>query len=128
MTTKTRSMLDFSVESLAGYICYSEARIFRRIRISELMDVAWTKSNRRETSPYVVEMVDRTNRLSFTIAFKVCTCTDLKERIALVSAFISLAQALYELGNFNGLMEVIGGLGNSAVERLKHTWAVSFYI
>jgi hypothetical protein len=30
------------------------------------------------------------------------------------------------MGNFNGVMEIIGGLNQLAVQRLKETWAVSF--
>lgn len=36
-----------------------------------------------------------------------------------------ILRELRELKNFNGITNVMAGLGNSAVRRLKHTFAVS---
>ncbi len=46
----------------------------------------------------------------------------IRERIECVIYFLEVAQALREMHNFNGLMELLAGLRNSAVHRLKKTW------
>jgi len=47
---------------------------------------------------------------------------DLKMRIKVVNKFIKLADKLKKLNNINGLMEILSGLQNAAVFRLKKTW------
>jgi hypothetical protein len=48
---------------------------------------------------------------------------DDKKRVAMVEYWISVAEALLELNNFSGVMEMMGGLGATSVMRLKRTWA-----
>lgn len=45
------------------------------------------------------------------------------QRTALVEHWIKVGERLLELNNFNGVMELIGGLGSTSVIRLKKTWA-----
>ncbi len=47
---------------------------------------------------------------------------DDKKRAALVEHWIKVAEKLLDLNNFNGVMELIGGLGSTSVVRLKKTW------
>jgi len=48
--------------------------------------------------------------------------TEAKPREKTVKKFIQVAEQLKELNNFNGVMEVIGGLNLWPVQRLKQTW------
>lgn len=41
---------------------------------------------------------------------------------------IDLAQLCESLNNFNGVMELLAGIDNSAVYRLRHSWAVRVFI
>ena len=49
---------------------------------------------------------------------------DPKNRVNTLKHFISVVNHLMTLNNFNGCMEIIAGLGNSAVNRMKKTWHV----
>ena len=42
----------------------------------------------------------------------------------MLSKFIILAHRLFELNNFNGVMEILAGINSSPVRRLKKTWEV----
>ena len=48
----------------------------------------------------------RFNRVSFWVASEIVTMPNHKHRTAMISRFIEIAQALQEIGNYNGLMEV----------------------
>lgn len=45
-----------------------------------------------------------------------------KDRRKLLSKFIDVAWQCKEASNFNGVFEILSGLANSAVHRLKKTW------
>ena len=47
----------------------------------------------------------------------------LKQRIAVLKHIIDIGDKCLNLNNFNAVMEVVSGLQNSAVFRLKQTWA-----
>lgn len=47
-----------------------------------------------------------------------------KKRAGIITYFIKLAMELKSLNNLNGVMEIVAGLGNIAVKRMKKVWAV----
>ncbi len=47
---------------------------------------------------------------------------DDRKRTALLEHWIKVAEKLLELNNFNGVMELVAGLGNTSVVRLKKMW------
>jgi len=49
--------------------------------------------------------------------------SELRDRVACVRRFITIAEHLRDLGNYNGVMEIIGGLNSFVVSRLQATWA-----
>jgi len=67
-------------------------------------------------------MVDRFNQVSYWVSSEVVMQTDLKKRQTLLKKFITIAEQMKEIGNFNGLMEIIGGLNSMPVHRLKSSW------
>jgi len=47
----------------------------------------------------------------------------LRDRTLILKKFIHIATALYEMNNFNGVMEILSAVGSSTVIRLKKTWS-----
>ena len=41
-----------------------------------------------------------------------------------ISHFIAIAKRLFEINNYNTLMEILSGLNNANISRLRATWAV----
>ncbi len=60
--------------------------------------------------------------MGFWVSTEIITCKTSKERAKKISKFIEVAACCYQLGNFNGLMEMISGLNVSSVQRLKSSW------
>jgi hypothetical protein len=93
-STIYNQLFDFPVEDLARQITYTEARLFRRIHPRELMKGAWQHPEKASRAPHVVPLVDQFNNISFSIAYMICTCKDLKDRCKLIGSFIELAQVI----------------------------------
>jgi len=67
-------------------------------------------------------MVERFNSVSYWVTTEIVMQTDLKKRVLLIKKFITIAEFMKEISNFNGLMEIIGGLNSMPVQRLRATW------
>ena len=55
---------------------------------------------------------------------EVLSARDLETRVNTVKAFIKIALELFRINNFNATLEMVAGLENTAVHRLKKTWEV----
>jgi len=49
------------------------------------------------------------------------------KRVILLHRMILLAKTLFDMHNYNGVMEVVSGLNSSAVRKLQMTWKVFFF-
>ena len=63
------SLLHFHAEEVARQLTIVDQELFIKILPKELLNQAWTKSHRHETSPNVMNMIDRFNKVS-TLAEK----------------------------------------------------------
>ena len=101
--------------------------MYRNISESELYHLAWRNDNpkRLRLAPNVVKLVERFNNVSYWVATEIVMVTTLRERVQVLRKFIQVAEHLAQLSNYNGVMEVIGGINMWAVTRLKSTWDVN---
>ena len=67
-------------------------------------------------------MIAQFNRVSSWVVTQICTTITLEERVRKLEKLISLCDELFQLQNYNGTMEILSGLNNSAVRRMKATW------
>jgi len=70
----------------------------------------------------VTELSARFNAASHWIAACVLWPERLSERVRVLVRLVDLAAALEALGNYNAMFEVLAGLANSAVHRLRFTF------
>jgi hypothetical protein len=49
---------------------------------------------------------------------------NLQRRTVILKKLINIAEHLKEMGNFNGVMEIIAGINMHPITRLKQTWEV----
>jgi len=71
----------------------------------------------------VLALITRFNRVSNWVATEILKQDTLKKRIKVITWFIEVAEKCQELNNLNGLLEVVSGLNQGPVSRLKQTWA-----
>mmetsp|Transcript_10230 Transcript_10230/g.15419 ORF Transcript_10230/g.15419 Transcript_10230/m.15419 type:complete len:262 (+) Transcript_10230:2-787(+) len=85
--------------------------------------VRWHRDDHTRYSPHIEELTVHFNEMSGWIQTQLAFSTRLKQRSKLLAQCILLAKYLYQLQNFNGLMEVISALNSSAVRRMARTFA-----
>jgi len=119
----TRSFMDFHPYDVAQHLTMIEFRMFVAIELSELSHKAWSQPNRSQIASNVTSMIDRSNQVSFWVASQLVRTPNQHERIAVLKRFITIAYHCKKFNNFNTMMEIMGGLELSSIQRLKRTWA-----
>jgi len=103
---------------MARELTMQEWEIFKSIEAREFLSQSWQKENKQLTAPNIVRMIDRFNRISFWVATEILT-KDRKTQVRTIKKFIKTAYICYHMGNFNSMMEILSGLNNISVSRLK---------
>ncbi|KAH3764811.1 Ras guanine nucleotide exchange factor [Pelomyxa schiedti] len=118
------SVLDVHPEELARQITLLEWNVWRKIRPREFVRNAWTKPLLKEKlAANITEMIVESNKRTMWCISEVVRFKSEKERALAIHRLILTADACFRIRNFNGLMEIISSLQNSAVHRLKHSWS-----
>lgn len=117
-------LIKFHSEEIARQLTLLEWVIWREIRAWECLGLAWTKKDREVRAPHVCETSNRFNRISHLVTTTVLLTEKLADRAKIVSKFIEIAVHLNKLNNYAGVLQIISGLSNSSVHRLRETWAL----
>ena len=112
----------FDPLEMARQISISEQKIFQAIESRELLNRNWNKANKTIVAPNVSALSNRVNNMASWVMNSIICCHRLKSRTKCLSTWIKIAQACKELGNLNGVVEILSGLGGSSVCRLRRTW------
>ncbi|EFC38209.1 rasGEF domain-containing protein [Naegleria gruberi] len=117
------NILEWSPIEIARQITLIEYEYFQKIEPKECLSGAWTKSSKYDEAPNIAHLTDRWNKMTQFVACSILSQNDLKIRRRYIIKFIELANALRDINNFHGLSEILSGLSNVSVYRLKKTWA-----
>jgi len=111
------------VDVLAIHIAIIEFNIFKKLKPSELMNSAWTKPTTKHLSLHVIHLISRFNAVSYWVSSLILWQEKLQDRVKVVIKFIELAAALDKINSFNSVLEILSGINNSSVNRLRITFA-----
>jgi len=113
----------FSIHShdLAAQLTLLDADLFYSLKRGELFNQRWTKKTNAKTSPHVLEFTTRFNRISHWIARSILRYDTAKLRAQAWEYFISLAEELWKLNNFEALVAVLSSFNCSSLVRLRST-------
>jgi len=117
-----KTLLDLDEEEIARQLTILDWKSYVQIKPSELLDCAWSKPKLKNRSPHVLEMIRLFNLLSGWVVISIVEPKTVKERGRVMGKFLSIAERLMALNNFNSLMSILGGLSSSAVSRMKYTF------
>eukprot|EP01130_Rhizamoeba_saxonica_P018825 TRINITY_DN9567_c0_g1_i1.p1 TRINITY_DN9567_c0_g1~~TRINITY_DN9567_c0_g1_i1.p1 ORF type:complete len:524 (+),score=93.20 TRINITY_DN9567_c0_g1_i1:356-1927(+) len=107
---------EVSALELARQLTQIESVLWRNIKPWDCI----SKNNFSGNS--VVLFKNHFNRISHWVATEICKVFDKKERASVVDKFIDIAMYCNQFHNYNGVMEILGGLTNPAVFRMKSTF------
>jgi hypothetical protein len=116
---RRKKFLDFSTASLARELTMQEWEIFKRIAPREFLNQAWQRENKHVIAPNIIRMINRFNQISYWVATEILTKQDRKTQVKIIKKFIKTAYICFHLGNFNSMMEILSGLNNISISRLK---------
>eukprot|EP01102_Stenamoeba_stenopodia_P019570 TRINITY_DN742_c0_g1_i1.p1 TRINITY_DN742_c0_g1~~TRINITY_DN742_c0_g1_i1.p1 ORF type:complete len:861 (-),score=153.82 TRINITY_DN742_c0_g1_i1:1728-4310(-) len=109
-------------QELARQLTLIEYNIFKIIQPKEFLNQGWNRSKKHITSPNILTMIRLFNKMSRWVTGEVAFTDDLLKRADKMKYFIRVASECYKLSNLNGVMEIIAGLSNASIIRLKRTW------
>jgi len=114
--------IDFDETEIARQLSLLEMDIFKQIRPEELLGQAWTKEDKEIRAPNIMALTRHFNTVSSWVSTEIVREEKVMQRVKLIKKFIDIAKCLMEIGNFNGFWEILAGIQNSAIFRLKKTW------
>ncbi|WFD21302.1 mitogen-activated protein kinase kinase [Malassezia caprae] len=118
-------VLDFDPGELARQITLRESTLFSQITIHELLNRHhdYKDTNYHSKAIHVKEMSLLSTQITNWLGECILRERDLKRRSQKLRFFIVMALEALDLGNYNLVMALLGGLNLSTIGRLKNTWA-----
>jgi len=114
---------ELSPIEVARQLTLLEHGFYQAIQPHELLDSGWNKPDKEKRSPNLLRMTDFFNQFSKYVSLSVIRCP-IKNRTSHYKKLIKIAEECQKLNNFHAVFEIIGGLMNSSVYRLKKTHEV----
>jgi hypothetical protein len=108
---------------VAEQMTYLDQNIMFTIMSSEFLEQAWLKSEKATKSPHIVIMTKRFNDMSRLVVSEVLTQPCITSRVQAIEKWTAVADICRCLHNFNGILQICAAFTNTAVFRLKNTWA-----
>lgn len=108
-------------DTFARQLAIMELNLFQRIEPHELH--MWVKSSekakRAKAAPNMLRLTNNFNRMTAWVATEIVTTANPKQRISTLKRFILVAQYCLKYKNYQGLLEVMLGMQDTAVARLS---------
>ena len=117
-------LMDVDSLELARQVTLLEFDYFKQLRAKEFLKQGWTKKDKEARAPNLLNMIRLSNKVSNWVYSEIVSTEDLNQRAARIVKFIQVAQECKRLNNYNGVFEIVAGLSNSSVHRLKKTWSL----
>eukprot|EP00026_Physarum_polycephalum_P005521 Phypoly_transcript_05556.p1 GENE.Phypoly_transcript_05556~~Phypoly_transcript_05556.p1 ORF type:complete len:473 (+),score=56.14 Phypoly_transcript_05556:324-1742(+) len=119
----TKEWSSISTSTLATQMTVMEQELFSDIQPGEFLRDAWHSTHREALAPRLSSLVKRFNDVSFWVATQVVMSSSVKHQTMTIRKFIKVAYKLFKFHNYNSLMQILSGLHNASVSRLKPAWA-----
>ena len=107
---------------VARQLTLVESALYRKVSAEQLVGLGWTKAAKDELSPDVMRVFDHFNAVGAWVQAAILEPVRVSGRAGRVEKFVAVAMELWAMGNFNGVLEIFGGLTSHAVKRLARTW------
>jgi son of sevenless-like protein len=95
---------------------------YNKVKGWEFLKQNWSK--KPESSPGAMRVINWFNKMSQWAATEIIKAEAPELRGLIISKYIEIADHCRKLRNFGGVMEMLSALHNSAISRLKRSWAI----
>jgi len=119
---RLKALFNYTELQIAEHLSTIEMEVYKRIETYELLDLKWSKDKLSILAKHLLTWIQRANQVSHWVASMILLQPSTKDRLKAVTLFINIAQQLFDMVNFNGMISVLNGLNISAVSRLHITW------
>lgn len=132
------SFMDINSEEIARQITLKEWDVWRNVRPWEFLGLAWSKPDRETRAPnseytsanrsyasIVVKMTQMSKFFSHWVATMIVATPNFRARVFLLRKFLSIADELLKIGNFNGVFEIWSGISMQPAFRMTETYEVN---
>lgn len=116
------TLLHINPTDLAKQLTLYEHELYKKIKPWECFKAGWTKDNRDQLSPNISACISHFNKVGMWVATEVIRQQNIKQRTVIIQKMISLGKKLKGLKNYNGCMEIVAGLEQASLSRLKYSW------
>lgn len=114
-----KNILEYDPVKIAEQLTWKDFECLKKIPVREFLGGSWTKSNKNDTAPNIVEMIERYNKVTCWTQMLILSHEDESKRAFALKRCLKIAYHLRELQNFSSLAGVYYGLTSNAVHRLK---------
>eukprot|EP01132_Coremiostelium_polycephalum_P004650 gene4650-5809_t len=116
------TFLDIHPVEIARQLTLIEFNLYCKISSQDLYHQAWNKPESKDRVPNIMALITRSNTVSYWVATEILLSTNIKHRATVLKRFITIAEILRQLNNWNTLMGIMLGLNLGSIQRLKKTW------
>lgn len=112
----SKGLFDFTTEEIARHLTLIEFNMFQSIDLDEFVNQKTTKLTNLKS------MVERSNNLSYWVASHILAQKSAESQTNVICRFVMIAHHCENLGNYNSVMSLIGGLNFQFIYRLRERW------
>ncbi|KAK9766316.1 hypothetical protein K7432_004692 [Basidiobolus ranarum] len=117
------SIADIDPKDLAQQLTLLEQRLFFAIHLNEFFNHSWCdRAIKDRMTPNLSGFIRWFNKIAYGISGLIVTTNSSSARVTIVKRLIQAAQICLKIHNYNGCFEIVAGLEQSSVQRLKGLW------
>eukprot|EP00457_Paulinella_chromatophora_P003824 gb/GEZN01003832.1/.p1 GENE.gb/GEZN01003832.1/~~gb/GEZN01003832.1/.p1 ORF type:complete len:674 (+),score=113.36 gb/GEZN01003832.1/:41-2062(+) len=111
-----------TAQRLARALTLLDQHQFNQIHPREFVNKAWVRKDAKETSPNILNMVDKFNTRTFWVASEILLRDDASSQVYMIRLFLDTAEQCKSIHNFFMVFAIIAGLNVQPLYRLKDVW------
>lgn len=101
-----------------------EIEYYKKLQLTDFLNLNWDKHPERAKG--VTSLISHYNDMGLWVATEILMAANPKLQAKAISKFLRIAQKLFELRNYATCAQILSGVSNRAVQRLKRVIKVCF--
>jgi len=114
-------LLKYSSSNIAKQLTLIEHELMSKVKMCEFRNKILNPEG-GATYESITKLSDRFNHISYWVATQIVVAPSNRTRIELLEKFIDIASKLLKYNNFQGVFQIIAGLNNANIQRLRCCW------